>query len=56
MSLLTSYRYFKGCQLKINTFIVGGPYMGYSYRISLLTVYINLADSYIAKMAGSFIL
>ena len=56
MSLLISYRYFKGCQLKINTLVVGGPYIGCNYRILLLTIYTNLANFYITKMAKLFTL
>jgi len=36
--------------------VVGGPYIDYSYRILLLTVCTNLANFYITKMAGLFIL
>jgi len=36
--------------------MVGGPYIDYGYKTSLLTACINLADSYVARMAKLFTL
>ncbi|OCL08315.1 hypothetical protein AOQ84DRAFT_43430 [Glonium stellatum] len=46
--------YFEGCQLKVDTLVVGGPYMDRGHGTSLLTACTNLADSCVARMAGSF--
>ena len=36
--------------------MVGGPYISRGYKISLLTAYINLANSYVARIAKLFTL
>ena len=36
--------------------MVGGPYIDYGYKTSLLTASINLANSYVARMAKLFTL
>ena len=40
--------------MKVDTLIVGGPYIDCSYGILLLTACTHLADSCVAKMAKLF--
>jgi len=42
--------------LKVDTLVVGGPYINYGHKTSLLTACINLANSHVTRMAGTFTL